>query len=129
MTPAQARQIIEGLAGGFDATTGEVLPEGGPLSEPHVIRALFIAAKALEQAAAKAARPVPGHAGKPWSEDEDQRMTAAFDGGTPVAELARAHQRSRGAITSRLMRFGRLQAARQHSDGGSPDLMAAMAGH
>ena len=128
MTPAQARQIIEGLAGGLDSTTGEVLPEGGPLSEPHVIRALFIAAKALEQVAANAARPVPGNAGRPWSEEEDQRLTAAFDGGTPVAELARAHERSRGAITSRLMRFGRLQAGREGSGGASPGLMAAMAG-
>jgi hypothetical protein len=133
MTPAQAQEIIKGLAGGLDASTGEVLPEGGPLSHPHVIRALFMAAQALEQAAAKAARPVPGNAGKPWSEEEDQRLMAAFDGGTSVAELARAHERSRGAITSRLMRFGRLQVGREgEGEGGrghAPDRQRAMAGH
>jgi hypothetical protein len=117
MTPAQARQIVEGLAGGLDATTGEVLPEGGPLSQPHVIRALFVAARALEQVAVKAARPLPGNAGKPWGEEEDQRLAAAFDAGTPVAELARVHERSRGAITSRLVRLGRLPAAGGQSPG------------
>ena len=58
MTPAEAKQIIEVLAGGIDPATGEVLPDDNPLSSPHVIRALFIAAKALElMAAAKPARP------------------------------------------------------------------------
>jgi len=110
MTPMQAREIIEGLAGGVDAATGEVLKDNGPLSHPHVIRALFHAARALEQVAAQSARKAdaPGKAGQPWSGEEDERLTAAFDAGMPIAELARAHERSRGAISSRLMRFGRL---------------------
>lgn len=116
MTPAEAKQIIEVLAGGVDPATGEVLADDSPLSSPHVIRALFIAAKALElMAAAKPPRPAaaaPGNAGKPWVEDEDQRLVAAFDAGTPVAELARTHERSSGAINSRLIRLGRLQVSR-----------------
>lgn len=113
MTPAEAKQIIEVLAGGVDPATGEVLSDNSPLSSPPVIRALFIAAKALE-AMAKGARPVsaaPGNAGKSWAEDEDQRLLAAFDAGTPAAELARTHQRTTGAINSRLIRLGRLQPA------------------
>jgi hypothetical protein len=111
MKPTEALQIIEGLARGLDATTGEVLPDSSPLSQPHVIRALFMAARALEQGPGKPARKAdpPGNAGKPWSDEEDQRLMAAFDGGTSVAELAKSHERSRGAITSRLMRQGRLQ--------------------
>lgn len=112
MTPAEARQIIEALAGGIDPATGEVLPDDSPVSNPHVIRALFIAARALESpAAAKAARPAstaPAKAGKSWAEDEDQRLLAAFDSGTPVAELARAHERTTGAINARLVRLGQL---------------------
>jgi hypothetical protein len=93
MTPAEAKQIIEVLAGGIDPATGEVLPDDSPLSNPHVIRALFIAAKALEPTPAKSARPAaaaPGNAGKSWTEEEDQRLVAGFDAGTPVAALARA---------------------------------------
>lgn len=117
MTPAEAKQIIEVLAGGVDPATGEVLPDDSPLSSPHVIRALFIAAKALEVTAAKPARPTaaaPGKAGKSWIEDEDQRLLAAFDAGTTVAELARTHERTTGAINSRLIRLGRLQV--DHTD-------------
>ena len=115
MTPAQAKQIIEVLAGGIDPATGEVLPDDSPLSSPHVIRALFIAANALEMMAAKALRPAaaaPGKAGKSWTEEEDQRLLSAFDAGTPVAELVRAHERTTGAINSRLIRLGRLQVSR-----------------
>jgi len=114
MTPAEAKQIIEVLAGGVDPATGEVLPDDSPLSSPHVIRALFIAAKALELMAAKSARPAaaaPGNAGKPWTEEEDQRLVASFDTGTPVAVLARTHERTTGAINSRLVKLGRLQAS------------------
>ncbi len=114
MTPAEAKQIIEVLAGGVDPATGEVLPDDNPLSSPHVIRALFIAAKALELMAAKSVRPAaaaPGNAGKSWTEEEDQRLVAGFDAGTPVAALARAHERTTGAINSRLVKLGRLQAS------------------
>jgi len=117
MTPAQAKQIIEVLAGGIDPATGEVLADDSPLSSPHVIRALFLAAKSLELMASKAERSQaasPGNAGKPWTEDEDQRLVATFDAGTPVAALARAHERSSGAITSRLIRLGRLQVSNKN---------------
>lgn len=112
MTPEEAKQIIDVLAAGVDPATGEVLPEDNALNSSHVIRALFIASKALERMMAKPARPsaaAPGKAGKSWSEDEDQRLLAGFDDGTPVATLALAHERSSGAITSRLVRLGRLQ--------------------
>ena len=114
MTPAEAKQIVEVLAGGVDPATGEVLSDDSPLSSPHVIRALFIAAKALELMAAKSARPAavaPGNAGKPWTEEEDQRLVAGFDAGAPVAALARTHERTTGAINSRLIKLGRLQAS------------------
>ena len=112
MTPAEAKQVIEVLAGGIDPETGEVLPEGSPVNSPHVIRALFLAAKALELQANKQARPQNAsatNAGKPWTEAEDQQLAAAFDAGTAVAALAQTHQRTPGAITSRLIRLGRLQ--------------------
>ena len=116
MTPEEAKQIIDVLAAGVNPATGEVLPEDNPLNSPHVIRALFIASKALERLAGKPARPsaaAPGKAGKPWSEDEDKRLLVGFDAGTPVAALALAHERSSGAITSRLERLGRLQLPQQ----------------
>ena len=68
--------------------------------------------KALEFLASKQERPPnpsQTQAGNAWTEHEEQQLVQAFDVGTAVAEIARAHQRTRGAITSRLIRLGRLQ--------------------
>ncbi len=115
MTPAEAKQVIEVLARGIDPQTGELLPEDNPINNPHVIRALFIAVRALELQAAspiKAVKPAKvGNAGKSWTADEDQQLLQAFDAGTTVATLATTHQRTTGAITSRLIRLGRLPAS------------------
>ena len=48
----------------------------------------------------------PLRQGVAWSEDEDNRLRAAFAGGQRIAAIATAHERTRGAITSRLMRLG-----------------------
>lgn len=112
MTPKEAQQVIETLAAGIDPETGEVLPRDNPLNNPQVVRALFVAAKALDQQAGKRDRPraaAAANAGKPWTEAQDQQLAAAFDAGTTLAELTRAHGRTRGAITSRLIRLGRIQ--------------------
>lgn len=121
MTPEEAKHIMTVLASGVDPTTGEVLPDDSTLNSPHVIRALFLAAKALEQMTARPARPstdTPAKAGKPWSEEEDQRLLGSFDAGTPVAALARHHERTSGAITSRLVRLGRLQIRQEPAQAG-----------
>jgi hypothetical protein len=121
VTPAEAKQVIDVLAGGIDPATGEVLAEDSPVNNPRVIRALHLAAKALELLARKEARSpaeTPANVGKPWTEAEDQQLEKAFDAGEPVAKLARAHQRTSGAITSRLVRLGRLQVKKGSADVG-----------
>ena len=50
----------------------------------------------------------PAAAGARWSDDEDARLVAEFDGGTAVPEIARLHGRSRAAITLRLVKLGKL---------------------
>jgi hypothetical protein len=118
MTPAQAKQVIDVLARGIDPATGEVLPEDSPLNSPHVIRALFLAAKALELQAGKRERPPserPANVGKAWTEEENQRLAAAFEAGACVADLAKTHQRTTGAITSRLIKLGLMQPSEDAS--------------
>jgi hypothetical protein len=111
MEPGQARQILETLANGVDPSTGEVLAERSPFNDLQVIRALFYAVRELEKLQ-KAARPRSqlANAGKPWAKEEDASLVEAFDAGTPINELAERHRRTKGAIQSRLMRHGRLQA-------------------
>ena len=111
MLPSEARRVVESLANGIDPVTGETLPAESPFNSPQVIRALFLAGKALENAA----RPEKRHpsslnnAGKAWSEEEDRVLLVAFDSRQPVKEIALKHARTQGAIASRLVRLGRIK--------------------
>jgi hypothetical protein len=78
----------------------EALAEGQP---PFVTEALTIATAAMRKAR-------PASAGARWTEEEDVRLCTEFDGGMAVREIARKHGRTPGAITSRLVRLGRLEA-------------------
>lgn len=49
------------------------------------------------------ARP---NARRPWSEDEEDRLRAAWAAGEPVARIAAGHGRSTNAIQSRLLKLG-----------------------
>jgi hypothetical protein len=109
MTPQEALTLVEVLAAGRDPATGAELPEASPFNQPRVIRALYVATQAMAHWAERQSRPGPGQAGKPWRPEEDARLAAAYDGGTEVAALASAHQRTEGAIRSRLVRLGRLE--------------------
>lgn len=124
MQPAEARQIIESLANGVDPETGELLPSDGPHARPMVIRALFLAMRALESLEKREARQrsLPDSAGKAWSESEDDTLRAAFDAGTDIKELAASHGRTQGAIAARLVRLGRIaeRADAYHRDAEPP---------
>jgi len=105
--------FIEALASGLDPVTGDVLPEDSPLHHPQVIRALFTATRLIESqcvsALADSNNSRPTRAGEPWDKDEDQKLAHAFHAGEPFSHIAEIHQRSRGAIVSRLVRLGCIQ--------------------
>ena len=111
MSPLEAKKIIEALANGIDSETGEILPPQSALNSPPVIRALFIAGKALDRAAKQAERmnALPDKAGRPWGDEEDQALRAAFDTGVTVKDMAAKHGRTLGAIVSRLVRLGKIK--------------------
>ncbi|MBI4442227.1 MAG: hypothetical protein HY649_02495 [Acidobacteria bacterium] len=115
METSEVMKIIQALAEGVDPTTGEVFPVTSPYNDPKVIRALFQSLKALERVKERERRErtLPGNAGKPWSEDEDRLLIKAFDSGVPFREIAAKHQRTEGAIVSRLVRLGKI---RERSD-------------
>lgn len=114
MTPNEAAQILEALAKGIDPETGEVFPGNSPLNNPHVIRALFMGARAVADPASqpRPKRPqVEGQeqAWQPWTREEEESLLAAFDCGATIQELASAHKRKVGGITARLVKLGRLE--------------------
>ena len=83
------------------------------MSNPHAIRALFIASRALEDSTLKkkgkkTSGVEPEMAGKPWTEAEDQRLLNGFESGETLEALANAHARTLGGIEARLERHGRM---------------------
>ncbi|HET7865700.1 MAG TPA: hypothetical protein VFL86_14955 [Burkholderiaceae bacterium] len=113
MSPYDARRIVDALARGIDPETGEVLPDDHLLQFPHVIRALFMASRALEALEGKgggsreANERLP-NTGVAWTAAEEARLLAAFDAGATVDELAQSHGRTKGGIAARLVRLGRI---------------------
>jgi hypothetical protein len=83
-----------------------------PYQAADVVRALYVAVRALEMSNRSKARGVrsrmPANAGKPWAEHEDAELLEKFDAGLSVAQLAQAHDRTLAGIQARLERHGRL---------------------
>ena len=99
----RAKEIIRILADGIDPITGEILPEDSTYNSPEVIRALFTLLEALNM---QSVNKTTENAGKPWIEDEEDRLRDEFMDNMKIREIAGKHGRSRGAIESRLERLG-----------------------
>lgn len=108
----KAKEIVKALAEGIDPTTGEVLPDGGPCSNPQVIRALFTVLESLkapkmtaeERRQKNIAKGRPRNAGLPWPDDLRAEIASRFNSGQTIYELSRYFERSKAAITAELER-------------------------
>jgi hypothetical protein len=100
--------ILEALAQGINPVTGDKLVYASPFDEPLVIRALNTAAQSLRQSSTRSEQPksFPPKAGSGWSAEEDQELIRQFRAGLPVKTIVASHQRTLGAIQSRLARLG-----------------------
>lgn len=112
MDDSKALGIVSALANGVNPLTGEVFDVDSPYQAADVIRALYVAVRALDAAArtkARARARMPANAGKPWNEREDRELLEQFDQGASLAALAHAHDRTLAGIQARLERHGRLE--------------------
>ena len=115
MEKETALKIIQQLANGIHPHTGEIFAADSAYQHPDTVRALFVAARALEtppagkpRAAAPGNEAAPQNSGKPWAAEEDEALAHAFDAGKQIPELAIQHQRSRFAIETRLAKLGKI---------------------
>ena len=106
--------ILDTLADGTDPSTGARIPYEA-FHTATTVRALFAASAFLKSDIARSAprsdrtRATPfTSAGAAWSAEEDARLGQEFDARMTVAQIALQHGRTSGAITSRLVRIGRL---------------------
>jgi hypothetical protein len=113
MDDNKALAIVSALANGVNPQTGEMFAVDSPYQSADVIRALYVAVRALEMTNRSKARTnrthMPANAGKPWSEQQDRELLEQFDNGMTVPQLAEAHDRTLAGIQARLERYGRLQ--------------------
>ncbi len=106
MNCTEALGVLRPLADGVDPSTGEVLPSQNPFQQAQVVRALNLAIGVLEREARKA--DLPSSAGKSWTSTEDSQLRREFHRAADFNEIARIHERTRGAILSRLVKLGEL---------------------
>ena len=107
----KAISIIQALSDGVDPYTGEQYPSDSPYQMPDTVRALALAVTALEkqQISTNRQQNLPSSAGKPWSEEEGKRLLEAYDADIPINEISILHDRTVGAIKSRLVKQGRIK--------------------
>ena len=105
-------RILTALAEGVHPLTGQPLPDDSVYQHAKVLRALQSAISALRgkksKKIPKARREGLPQAGKPWSPMEIAQLVQGFDSGASIAQLAQKHQRTRGAIESRLVKLGKI---------------------
>jgi hypothetical protein len=110
MDAKKAIEIVGKLADGIDPLTGEIFPPDSPYQNVEVVRALHTAVEALTKTARQTERKksLPGRAGQPWDKAESDLLAKRFDEGIGIPELAKEHQRTRGAIESQLAKLGKI---------------------
>ncbi len=108
MDLAAARITLKSLIEGVDPVTGYPLPKSLVLHHAVVIRALLCALAVLEADAARTRRRarLPRNTGRPWRQEDDEQVTAAFRNGEPLQQIAADHHRSLASVESRLERLG-----------------------
>lgn len=109
MDAQRAKELISVLADGVDPLTGEVLDDGDVCNKPEVIRALHMALDALEKELKRKTRKQPENAGKPWTDEQDAELCRMYDAGSTKSEINRYFKRTDGAISSRLVRLGKIR--------------------
>ena len=90
--------------------TGELLSNSDSCNHAEVVRALHAVLKALDTPQQKSRKPKAENAGKPWAESDDRTLCEMLDAGYSNKELSEHFKRSSGAIASRLVKLGKLQA-------------------
>lgn len=108
MDEVTALKLIETLANGVHPVTGEILAPDSPIQNPDVLRALWLAARALEERRVRSVRlsSLPANVGKSWTEEENSALIAEFESGRAIPEIAALHQRTPAGILARLEKLG-----------------------
>lgn len=106
----EASRIIEKLGEGINPLSDEPLTPKSLCLNDDIQRALQVAIPALQARIRWIERQsqLPANASKPWKTEEEENLNTGFDNGDSVDTLAERHQRTKGSITSRLVKMGKI---------------------
>lgn len=107
MEADRAIEIVQSLADGIDPYSGERFPASSPYQQADTVRALHLALEGLAKLKRSTARKTGP--GRPWREEEEKELLRQFDDKIDVKEIAKEHERTKGAIWARLEKLGRIQ--------------------
>lgn len=99
MDMARAKELLTALADGIDPFSGEVFPRDHICNHPEVVRALHQVLGSTKEIKKSPGAP---NAGKPWPQEELDKLVDEFHSGMKISAMAKEHGRSRGAIEAKL---------------------------
>jgi hypothetical protein len=107
-------KILRSLADGIDPYTGEIFENGSPYNHPDTVRALYKAIELFKDSYSNTKKEeekyLPEWVGEKWTKEEDIELLREFEEKISISELAKIHGRTRGAITSRLIKLGKISS-------------------
>ncbi|HVE50831.1 MAG TPA: hypothetical protein VNG69_14605 [Casimicrobiaceae bacterium] len=109
---------LRAWAEGVDPRSGDMLAADHPAQRPDTLRVVFATLTLLEgerngsgmQSTHRTLGLAARNAGRPWSANDDESLIASFDAGATIGALAVQMERTRGAITARLVKLGKIEA-------------------
>ena len=106
MDIARAKELLSALAGGIDPFTGELFPRDHICNHPDIIRALHQILGSTQEIKKSPSAP---NAGKPWPQEEQDKLVDEFHAGMKISTMAKEHGRSRGSIEAKLAHLGLIE--------------------
>lgn len=107
MDLARAKELLSGLADGINPLTGELLPDDSVCNQAEIVRAFNTVLAAIPASKAKS---LPQNAGKPWTPDDDEKLSNMYDAGSSKKDICAYFKRTNGAIAARLVRIGKIHS-------------------
>ena len=95
-------EFLNTLLLGIDPNTGEIFDENHIMSCEYMNQILLLAHKSLIK---KCNEQKPSFAGSKWTDEEDMQLKEEYESHIPIKEIAEIHERSKGAINSRLIKL------------------------
>ena len=106
----RAKELLKILSDGINPLTGEVLPAEDSANQAEIVRAIYTVLNEIENRNPPKGKNLPENNGKPWTEEDDNRLCQLFDDGIPQKEICKIFGRTRGSIASRLVRLGKIES-------------------